>query len=254
MYKLISIVILFFVSISVFSQEIHDIETDRPDQTECSSVIPRKTIQIETGILQESDKADVSISKTYFPTSLLRIGALSKVEFRIIAGEYFIAEIKDSNMTYNIKKFSPFSLGTKVFICNEKKIIPQTSLLFHVNHDSGKFLFDRITYDFRFSMSHTFSEKISLGYNLGGEWNRDENNFTLVYTLSTAFSVSEKLGAFIEVFGNITKKKLPTNQFDGGITFLIRKNLQADCSAGIALNKNSPDKFVSAGLSLRIPE
>ena len=234
-----------------FSQENAEIETDRPDQTECSSVIPTKSIQLETGIVHESDAGNHTF---YAPTSLIRIGVFSGMEFRIIAGEYYIEKMTSDSVMHINEGFSPFSIGTKIFLCKEKKLRPQASLLFHLNHDNSQFLIEKIFSDFRFSMSHTLTDRLDLGYNLGGEWNRQENTFVYIYTLTTAFAISEKLGSYIEIFGDAEKGELPHHQFDGGITFLPRKNLQLDCSAGVAMNKNAPDIFISAGFSWRIPK
>ncbi|MBI4930306.1 MAG: transporter [Bacteroidetes bacterium] len=249
MLKLTSLTILFLASMQLFSQELIDIETDRPDQTECSSVIPRKTIQIETGIVYESDDESV----LYFPTSLIRIGAFKKLEVRIIAGEYYKSESKTDSLTYKTEGFSPVSLGVKAYLLKENKFLPQTAFIFHFNRDSRKIYAVATPFDFRFSMSHTLSRKIDLGYNLGGEWNEDQKIFTYIYTLTSAFSIGERFASYIEIFGDVADRSFPHHQFDAGITFLPKINIQLDCSSGIALNEYSTHLYLSAGLSWRIP-
>ena len=235
---------------SLFSQELPEIETDRPDQTECSSVIPQKTFQIETGYVFEKDD---NFQTHYFLTSLFRIGLFQNAELRIIAGEYFISQSKSDTINIRSEGFSPFSIGTKIHISEERGIIPQSCFIAHLSHEYTPFSANTITPDFRFSMSHTLSKKVSLGYNLGGEWERSAYSFRWIYTLTTAFALTEKLGMYVEAFGDVAEKALPKHQFDAGFTFLTKNNFQFDCSGGFALNKNSPDYFLSFGFGWRIP-
>ena len=246
--------ILFVILLSspaLFSQELPEIETDRPDQTECSSVIPQKTFQIETGYFFE--KAGNYFTH-YFPTTLFRFGLFQNAELRIIAGEYSISEYKTDTFYLRSENFSPFSIGTKIHICDEKGILPQCCFIAHLSHDNAPFSANNIVPDFRFSMSHTLTEKIDIGYNLGGEWEKAANSFRWIYTLTTAFALSEKFGMYLEAFGNVAEGTLPKHRFDAGFTFLAKNNFQLDCSGGFALNENSPDYFLSFGFGWRVPK
>jgi hypothetical protein len=63
----------------------------------------------------------------------------------------------------------------------------------------------------------------------------------------------DPINAFVEVYGWLPENELPDHRFNGGFTFLVRRNLQLDVSGGIGLSEISPDWFVSGGLSWRIP-
>src|SRR4051812_11170810 len=104
-----AIFILSFISLTGISQEIPEIETDRPDQTECSSVIPFKTIQVETGIVREIDRGSANTKNLYFPTTLIRIGTFHRAELRIVAGEYFISRVESDSMRIRTEGFSPLA-------------------------------------------------------------------------------------------------------------------------------------------------
>ncbi|MGK4566621.1 transporter [Flavobacterium sp. 3HN19-14] len=88
---------------------------------------------------------------------------------------------------------------------------------------------------FRFTMQHTLSDKISLGYNLGAEWDGETPDATFLYTLTTGFSLSEKLGCYIEVYGFAPQNDTADHRLDGGFTYLVSDNFMIDVSADLEL-------------------
>ena len=78
-YFLLLIVLSFFES---FGQELI---TDRPDQTESSVSVPKKSLQIEFGFLYGNLKEnDVSINDILLLTVLFRYGLFKGFELRLV--------------------------------------------------------------------------------------------------------------------------------------------------------------------------
>ena len=75
------------------------------------------------------------------------------------------------------------------------------------------------------------------------------------YTVVLGMGLSERAGLFVEVFGDIPFNAPggPRNSFDGGLTFLIRDNLQIDGSAGVGLSDSADDWSVGLGITVRLP-
>jgi hypothetical protein len=111
---------------------------------------------------------------------------------------------------------------------------------------------NKIVPDFRFSMSHTLSEKLSLGYNIGMEWESNTDFPIYVYTATVGAVLGPRIGAYVETFGNFAYSSLPESYADGGFTFNMFPDLQLDASGGVGLNEFSNDYFISAGLSFRL--
>lgn len=105
----------------------------------------------------------------------------------------------------------------------------------------------------RFSFAHTLSDRFSLGYNLGVEWNGESAVPSYFYSIALGSGITDKLGMFIESYGLILKESEGEHLLDMGFTYLMLPNLQLDISGGIGLNDESIDNFISAGLSLRLP-
>ena len=101
-------------------------------------------------------------------------------------------------------------------------------------------------------MQHTLSDKLSLGYNLGCEWDGITPETTFVYTLTTGYSISNKMGCYVELFGFAPQHESANHNFDAGLSYLINNNFMVDLSSGIGITENAPEHYVAFGFSFRI--
>jgi hypothetical protein len=248
-------------------REIPSIATDRPDQTESPFIVPVKMIQVETGYQVENDKVNgVKIKNYTYNTTLLKYGASKNIEFRLIA-EYLGTSIIDKQKDISNKRtngMNSITIGSKIFICEQKGLLPKTSLITHLElpyFGSSIFKVKHLAPRFRFLMQHTISDRVAFSYNLGGEWDGSSQNATLIYTASLGIGLVTNLGMFIEAYGFVTENSNSKSEFngsfmndhrlDGGLTYLLNKNLQLDVSGGIGISKISPVSFLSCGVSWR---
>lgn len=83
--RLLVLLLLFaFVQHGYCQEEVPEMETDRPDQTEAASLVPRKTVQLETGLyFQEDMEGGVEEKLRAYPSALVRLGVLDWLEFRV---------------------------------------------------------------------------------------------------------------------------------------------------------------------------
>lgn len=156
----------------------------------------------------------------------------------------------------SVTGFNPVKVGFKANLCKESGIIPLTSFIAHLSvpQISGKaFRTKYFAPTFRFTMQHSLTEKISLGYNLGAEWDGDVAYPAFIYTVTTGFSLSKSLGAYIELYGFAPQDFRAEHRADGGITFLVKNNILLDVSGGAGLSKQAPDYYGSLGFSIRLP-
>jgi len=247
------LLLLLCLSPKIFSQEtpsetIEPIATDRPDQTETPSIVPKGMFQMENGFSYE--KIDENESEIVSPTILFKYGVNENFELRLIT-EYVINTSGDEK----VSGVNPVLVGFKAKLLEEKGIIPKTSFIAHMlipELASKDFKADYYAAEFRFTMQHTLSDKVSLSYNLGAEWDGFTPDATFIYTLTTGLSVTEKLGAYIELYGFAPQNDKADHRFDGGITYLISNNVMIDASGGFGITENAPEYFASLGFSFRI--
>ena len=230
------------------SQDLPSIQTDRPDQTECPFITPKGYLQFENGFSYE--KVDRNSQEFVTPSILTKFGINDHFELRLIT-EFSMQE----NDSEKISGINPVLVGFKVRLLEEKGIVPTTSFIGHLGLPKLASSELKATYyspEFRFTMQHTLSDKQTLSYNLGAEWDGETPEPTFIYTLTTGFSFTEKIGGYIEIFGFIPQIEKPDHRFDGGLTYLLNPNHQLDISAGFGLSKISPDYYVAIGYSFRL--
>ncbi|RZJ31532.1 MAG: transporter [Flavobacterium sp.] len=242
----------FFFSAGVSAQEeeviIAPIETDRPDQTESPSIVPKGMFQMETGFEYEQARADEKAIVS--PTTLLKYGINENFELRLIT-EYSTYEIADEK----ISGLNPIKIGVKIKMLDEKGIIPKTSFIGHLlipDLASSDFKADYYAAEFRFTMQHSLSDKLKLGYNLGAEWDGFTPEPTFIYALTGGYSFTDKFGGYVELYGFAPQNEKADHRFDGGFTYLVSNNFMIDASGGFGITENAPDYFISAGFSFRI--
>src|SRR4051812_35729853 len=117
--KLFYIVVFALAQQAIFSQEKESaIETDRPDQTETPSIVPKGTFQMENGFSFE--KTDRNSETLLLPSSLIKYGLNDRFEFRLIT-EFNSEKTNDTK----ISGINPILVGFKVAIVEEKGIWPE---------------------------------------------------------------------------------------------------------------------------------
>lgn len=241
---------LFFIYRAVAQEKI---ETDRPDQTENANLVPKGWFQQEVGFLYEKEK---SVGKFYYhPTVLSKYGIGRRFELRLIT-EWTTIEMPVPPDGKEVQSgLLPIQAGGKIGLWEEKGARPKTSLIFHSNLpwvSSRKFRELKWLPDFRFTMINSLAESLSLGYNVGGEWDGESRTMRWLYTFAPAFPLADKLNAYVEAFGFISKGSSPEHSLDGGLSFLISPNAQVDLSAGFGISPAAPDFYTGIGFSYRI--
>lgn len=263
MNKILLTSLLLISMLRAYSQTelIHEaIVTDRPDLTESSRTVPHRSIQIETGLLMFVEKStDPSEFKTtlyQFPATLVRLGFFKNVELRLF--NQFINEQSD-NPSLPLEDRSVYGIdnlqiGTKINLTTQKGLRPEIAFLSHIvlPIGSSEFKNNKPLVNVVFSLSHTLSDKFSLGYNLGWTSDNTNENGTGTYTLALGYTISPKFSFYLEGYGLLKNLVTPTLGIDGGFTFLLNNKIQLDVSAGKSLT--SHNYFLSTGFSLLIPE
>ncbi len=243
---------------SVFALDNYpELITDRPDQTESSVVVPHKSLQIETGFVQENKETSIVNEKAFgYNSTLLRYGLLANFELRL-GLEYLAYEIESKHTTFSERAsgISPLYTGFKVEVAEEDGWRPDVAFLggmvlpftaakeFKTEYSAG---------DMRFSFSHTLSQRFSVGYNVGVEWDGETAVPGYFYSAVLGVQITDQLGGFVESFGLMPEKGDEEHLLDAGLTYLLSPNFQLDISGGLGLSDNAIDNFISFGFTYRL--
>ena len=228
-----------------------ELVTDRPDQTESATVVPRGLWQLETGYLFARDGG---VDRHAAPGTLLRVGLGGRTELRVghagIMGREGRRGAGDSE------------LGAKInLIPSADGWWPELALLGAVSLPTGDHAFssDGADPSFLLAFAHELLPRLSLGYNAGAAWEseagRPGRDARIVYSLALGVGLTDRLGTFLEIFGDrqVTGAVATSASVDGGLTFLLTDVLQLDVSVGRGLRGPADDLFIGTGLSLRLP-
>jgi hypothetical protein len=238
--------------------EVPELVTDRPDQTEASRVVPAGTLQLETGFIVENKETNLEKQRALvYNTSLFRYGLSKRFELRLgLAYLENRTEFKEMDSVHTVHGFSPLYTGFKIQILEEDGWIPETALIGGLVlpfSAAEEFKPQNTGVGMRFSMSHTLSNRFSLGYNLGAEYLGESSAPWFFYSVALGAGITDRLGMYIEGFGWIPEQDIPSHLFDGGFTYLVTPVFQLDISAGFGLNEEALDNYLSAGLTFRLP-
>lgn len=233
-----------------FSQKPDPIQLDRPDQTESVSTVPKNRLQMENGFLFEHFENEIKSSA--YPSSLIKYGLTDNFEIGIIAELNTI-----ETATEKVTGINPITLRFKQKIMEEKGILPSISYIGYLgipNLASKDFKTTYYAPAFRFTLQNTLSDNLSLGYNLGAEWDGFSPEPVFTYTLALGYSVSGKTGIYGELYGYAPQQSKAEHRIDGGITYLLKSNIIIDVSGGTGIINSSLLYYWSLGFSFRLKD
>ena len=245
------LVLVMLAGTAVASAQSQDMVTDRPDQTESATVVPRGLIQVETGYQFARDDG---VDGYAVPGTLVRIGLAARTELRIghagIVGGDGRHGAGDSE------------LGAKInLIEHADGWRPELALLGGLSLPTGdhRYSSDGADPSFLVAFAHEIAPRLSVGYNVGAAWesspDQPDRDAFIVYSLALGVGLTDRLGAFFEVFGDrqVTGTIAAGTSVDGGLTFLLTDIVQLDIYVGRGLRGPTDDLFAGTGLSFRLP-
>ena len=233
-----------------------DLITDRPDATESPTVVPKGSLQVETGAFYTSfEDGGVQEEVFTYNTALLRYGLLDRLELRL---GWNLEESRLSTpidtLDTSVSSLSPLLFGVKVAIVEENGWLPEIGLIGHIflPFTVREELRPEFTSsDFRFAFNHTLSEKSGIAYNLGAQWGDDSPEIAYIYTLAYGYAITDKLGAYVELYGDLPEDNSANHFWDAGLTYAIAPLVQLDATIGQSITAGQ-GILLSAGISFRI--
>jgi hypothetical protein len=237
-------IVIVLISLLMIGQLKAQIITDRPDQTESSSTVGNGNLQIESGLLIGFD-GDIQSSNRQIlaPTNLFRYGVTENIEIR------FLSQFESlRNDDLNVQGISDIEIGTKVQLLKDESKNTEIAFLSHLIVPTGtkELTNDRFGVINKIAISHEVNERVGIGYNLGYNY-FGQGKGDLTYSLALGIGINNKVGIYLEPYGEIIDFDEYISNFDAGVTYLANKNLQFDFSFGTGINKRM--NYISIGFS-----
>ena len=243
------------------------LSSDRPGQTTSPGIVPQCHPQLELGWThtQNKNESDTRTKSDQFPNTLIRLGVIPNGEVRVGYNGYTWQSDRPKNEATSTSNGSgDANVGVKYRFLEASGWLPESAFLAQLSLPVGADAFTSHRADplFLFAFAHTLTDFLSFSYNLGAAWqtqqDADANRHTLSifkYTASLGLTLTDHLGAFVEVYGDIAinPSNSPANAVDGGFTYLILDNFQVDVSGGLGISEAANDWYVGSGFTYRFP-
>lgn len=254
--KCLALLIATLLPILIYCQQI---STDRPDITESPYIVPQNYIQFEHGFSYDwgetANSASPSPAEDYsnlqIASTLLRYGANDFIELRLEFNPT-VSTVADASIT----GLPPIGIGLKTKLITAKGAIPQIAIV--ATAYPGLLATENMQpeasyYEWKLAVDHTLTDWWSIGWNFGASAN-SLSSPQYLYSLSFGFSLGEKAGCFLEVFGDFasvtTKAATAGNVYaDAGITYVFTPALQVDFSVGNAITHGESYHVLGMGIS-----
>jgi hypothetical protein len=257
MRKVLMLLITIVPFVSKAQEDDKDeMETDRPSQTSTPKTVVKNRFQFEGGVQKQHDISNSEHTDEYlYPTALLKYGLTNKLELRLLIedeGDYEHAPDKQK-VASGVK---PLKVGLKYNLFKEKGALPNTSINARAalpNVATKDFKGDYVAPAFRLAMQNSLSKRVTLAYNVAAEWEADDVHAKYLVTLCPQFKLTKKLQTFAELYSFYSSDETADYRCDAGLLYKVTPNVQVDVSGGLGISKSSPDSFVEAGLSFRLP-
>ena len=249
MKKLFIAAILAVCCFNAKAQENVEFTADRPGASTGSSVVGQGVIQLEQGVQYDGDGGGGTFT---FSNTLLRYGLFDAMELRL-GGDGFLYQ-EDGTAQGFKPAFSGLNVGTKIKCFEGQGAVPAVSVLadFAVPYTaSNGFNVDHLAPSLYLLCENPVNDWLSVGYNLGAEWDGTLPNATTFAAVCLGFTATESLGCFIEsynYFGTLGN----LYAMDFGLNWMVGRKVQLDLAANMDLRNPSRCWSVSCGVTWQI--
>ena len=224
------------------------INTDRPDQSDGSHIVEKKSVQIETGV--QFSRQD-EVTKGFDNVTLIRYGVTKKFEIRLI-NQYSAS--RDSGLVSGLQ---PFTISFKNLLWWQHGILPKVTLVSYFKLPitiSKAFRGDHFGYTFTLAMRHELTSKLKLYSNFGVTRDQETTDISYLGTVELNYNVTEKFATYAEYFGNYAAGENASNGMDIGFIYALKNNFAIDIALGSPTLHLGLNRFISSGISIRLPK
>jgi hypothetical protein len=234
-----------------------EFSADRPGFSTSPGVVGQGVIQVEGGIGFSADgKGDARAGALTVGSPLIRFGLTRFAELRVTGDGFRRYKSIGSESHDSASGLSDLSVGAKLAVVHQGRIVPAISLLPSVSIPSGHRAFTSSTYDP--SLAVAWAKSLAAGVSVGGTFTGTRASGQQVrnrYTSAVFLSMPAPLrsAGYVEAYSVSSAEpgRGSTWISDAGLSHTVGANLQIDLSAGRQISAGAPCWFVAAGFALR---
>ena len=250
MKKLFITILMICASFGAWAQKEAEFTADRPGASTGPAVVGHKVIQLEQGVQYDGDGGAGIFT---FSNTLLRYGLFLNMELRL-GGDGFIYQNTNGGVEQWFPAFSGLSVGTKIKCFDGVGAIPAVSVLadFSIPNTATKgYEVDHLAPSLYLLFENPVNDWLSIGYNVGAEWDGTLPSPTTFAALCLGFSATDSLGGFVESY-NYFNKLGNVYALDFGLNWQVSRKVQLDIAANMDITNPSHCWAISCGVAWQI--
>jgi hypothetical protein len=277
-YYLLGLLLLSSVTWLKAQDTTSIIASDRPMFGEAVSIVPHKSLQVETGFWYSEDNTPVTTTRGLgLNSTLLRygIGKNAELRFDYNLWQDRVRPTESPSSPEEVQTgFLPIRFGIKTRLIENKSWVPTVTfvgMLGFAQTATDAFQPQYLMPDLQLSFANPINNWLSICYNLGVRWDGNNPSPNNYYALATKFNFSSKIGAYLQGHGSFQRTSLPAGAVsytqrtfaEAGLMFNPKPNIQIDLSGSIRVSEYDEEwifynaernySFVTVGLSWRFP-
>ena len=246
MKRLFAALVMLFAACGAMAQEV-EFTADRPGASTGPAIVARNVIQLEQGVQFDGDGG--GYGQFTFSNTLLRYGLFDGMELRL-GGDALVHHTYDKWSA----AFAGLSVGTKIKCFEGQGAIPAVSVLadFAIpGTASNGFETEHFAPSLYLLFENPVNDWLSIGYNVGAEWDGSYPAPTTFVALCLGFTLGERLGCFAESY-NYFGKLGNAYCVDFGLNYMVGERVQLDVAANLDVCAPRQCWAVSFGVAWQI--
>lgn len=242
------LIALFFAMDVCFAQEEQPtLSADRPGYTWGTDVMPLHKISWENGFGYESETNGPHT--VTLNTTIVRYGIFENVELRV--GTDFLTWNDGQAMEPSFG-VEPLAFGTKLKVYEGTRILPSVGLLAELKSPhigSKELLPHHLAPSLYLIFENNINDWFDICYNVGTEWDGESATPTTLLSLSLNFSITERLGTFVESVNYFHPDDGNHYLTEFGLTWLVSPRVQLDLAADMDFQNLGKHYAISGGVA-----
>jgi hypothetical protein len=250
MKRLTLLLVCLAVQYGSYAQsKLKEMNVDMPDETEETSTLDKGEWQVETAMLLDKyyDGGTSAIGQ-----AMVKYGVSDKLELRLLVEE---GRNRTRYMDETVQATYPLSLSAKVKLLEDQPVLPDISLVTYL--ELPLLAHNRVQKQYwspivLLAFKNEFGEKWKLDYNVGLQQEPESTEWVWLGATSLHYKVTEHWEVFGEYFAQYQGGEEPQHNVGLGIAWQLNNHFELYGAAGSSVNYTEYNRFVNAGLAVRL--
>jgi hypothetical protein len=263
-----AIALMLLIVAPTMAQDPSELLSTRPEKSEPPDIVERGILQIESSVYVQHAAGALPCSlesverarRNHLASGswLLRIGLDDRIELRIEGSASREELTLDScassrRIDARLGGFSAPAVGMKMHLLDEGDFSPRLAIAASVTlQDEGSGIVADLAPSLRLTASRSLGEDLSIVANIATSWDGSSVLPAASYTLSLSSALSESIGVYAGIFGDLAMGDDVAHSADVGVSYAFSDALGVELFGALGLVESAPKYYAGIGVAVAI--